>query len=90
MYHGRCREIIPWFQSLGYKYTRGEWSSGCMLTILWLFVAEMLSTTAGAMLDDCAHSGVTGQYMQAPATYNAVLEGGPMVCVLLSLACCRF
>jgi hypothetical protein len=24
MYHGRCREMIPWFQSLGYKYTRGE------------------------------------------------------------------
>lgn len=23
MYHGRCTEMIPWFQILGYTYTRG-------------------------------------------------------------------
>jgi hypothetical protein len=23
MYHGSCTEMIPWFQTLGYTYTRG-------------------------------------------------------------------
>lgn len=25
MYHGRCAEMVPWFNTLGYQYVRGGW-----------------------------------------------------------------
>jgi hypothetical protein len=27
MYHGGCAQMMPWFQSIGYAYTRGKYIS---------------------------------------------------------------